>query len=154
MSPIQPGLEAEDTREPRAEQPIVVGIDGSPGAVAALRWAAVEARTHGRRLTAVYAYDPVVYGAPMPPMAGIPDLVMAGGEARLDEALLEVFGDQRPTEVTRVVREGNPARVLVEIATDASLLVVGARGHGHFLLGSVSDRCVHHANCPVVVVHY
>ena len=64
MSPIQRGLEAEDTREPRAEQPIVVGIDGSPGAVAALRWAAVEARTHGRRLTAVYAYDPVVYGAP------------------------------------------------------------------------------------------
>jgi nucleotide-binding universal stress UspA family protein len=52
------------------------------------------------------------------------------------------------------VREGNPARVLVEIATDASLLVVGARGHGHFLLGSVSDRCVHHADCPVVVVHY
>ena len=90
----------------------------------------------------------------MPPMAGIPDLVMAGGEARLDEALLGVFGDQRPTEVTRVVREGNPACVLVEIATDASLLVVGARGHGHFLLGSVSDRCVHHANCPVVVVHY
>src|SRR5664280_1711466 len=84
MSPIQPGLEAEDTREPRAEQPIVVGIDGSPGAVAALRWAAVEARTHGRRLTAVYAYDPVVYGAPMPPMAGIQDLVVAGGEARLD----------------------------------------------------------------------
>jgi hypothetical protein len=51
MSPIQRGLEAEDTREPRAERPIVVGIDGSPGAVAALRWAAVEARTHGRRLT-------------------------------------------------------------------------------------------------------
>src|SRR5674536_94088 len=49
----------------RAERPIVVGIDGSPGSVAALRWAASEARAHGRPLTAVVAYDvPAYYGYP------------------------------------------------------------------------------------------
>src|SRR5674536_323582 len=53
----------------RAERPIVVGIDGSPGSVAALRWAASEARAHGRPLTAVVAYDvPAYYGYPLAPV--------------------------------------------------------------------------------------
>ena len=47
------------------------------------------------------------------------------------------------------------AAVLLEEATDAHTLVIGARGHGGFtglLLGSVSDQCVRHARCPVLVV--
>jgi nucleotide-binding universal stress UspA family protein len=137
----------------RAERPIVVGIDGSPGSVAALRWAASEARAHGRPLTAVVAYDvPAYYGYPLAPVPELDDAQRVGGEACLDKALADVYGDKRPPEVRREVQQGNPARVLIDIAEDASLLVVGARGHGHFLLGSVSDRCMHHAACPVVVV--
>ena len=54
----------------------------------------------------------------------------------------------------RVV-EGNPAQVLIDASDGADLLVVGSRGHGGFteaLLGSVSQHCVHHAHCPVVVI--
>jgi nucleotide-binding universal stress UspA family protein len=53
------------------------------------------------------------------------------------------------------VIEGHPARVLLDTAKDAQMLVVGSRGHGTFagiMLGSVSQHCVQHAPCPVVVV--
>ncbi len=53
------------------------------------------------------------------------------------------------------VVEANPAAALIDMCRDAQLLVVGSRGHGAFagmLLGSVSQHCVQHACCPVVVV--
>jgi nucleotide-binding universal stress UspA family protein len=54
-----------------------------------------------------------------------------------------------------VVVEGHPAQVPLRAAGGAQLLVVGSRGHGTFagiMLGSVSQHCVQHAPCPVVVV--
>ena len=58
-------------------------------------------------------------------------------------------------EIERRVVEGAPGAVLVEESRGADLLVVGSRGHGGFaglLLGSVSQQCAHHAECPVVIV--
>jgi nucleotide-binding universal stress UspA family protein len=57
--------------------------------------------------------------------------------------------------ITPLVLEGQVARTLLEHAEDADLLVVGARGRGQFagmVMGSVSQRCVSHATCPVAVV--
>jgi len=57
--------------------------------------------------------------------------------------------------VTRILRQGHAAQVLVAEAHDADLLVVGSRGLGGFkglLLGSVGRQCAHHAACPVVIV--
>jgi nucleotide-binding universal stress UspA family protein len=68
----------------------------------------------------------------------------------------EVFGEHRPPGLQITVREGNPAQILLEVSNDASMLVVGSRGHGGFaglLLGSVSTACVAHATCPVLVLH-
>jgi len=53
------------------------------------------------------------------------------------------------------VVQGGAGQVLVDAAEGAELLVVGCRGHGGLaeaLLGSVSQHCVHHAPCPVVII--
>ncbi|MFI9100990.1 universal stress protein [Streptomyces fildesensis] len=73
------------------------------------------------------------------------DEVVANESERLD----------RSVEVPARVVEGHPAEVLLAAAAGAQLLTVGTRGHGTFagiLLGSVSQHCVQHAPCPVVVV--
>ncbi|MGA2037092.1 MAG: universal stress protein [Acidimicrobiales bacterium] len=57
-------------------------------------------------------------------------------------------------ELTTVVMEGHPARVLPDESKTASLVVVASRGNGEFagmLLGSVSEFLTTHAHCPVVV---
>jgi nucleotide-binding universal stress UspA family protein len=73
----------------------------------------------------------------------------------LGDAIKETVDPDGPVKVSSTVREGNAAQVLLETAMDADLLVVGSRGHGGFaeaLLGSVSQHCVHHARCPVVII--
>ncbi len=75
------------------------------------------------------------------------------GEKLLERTPEEVFGDI-PSRLTRSVTVGNPAGVLLSRALQADLLVVGVRGHGGFeglLVGSVSEQCVRHARCTVVV---
>ncbi len=134
-------------------QRIVVGVDGSPSSMAALRWAIRQAERTGAEVEAVTVWwYPPGYGlAPMPEGAG--DLE---GEAAktLAEALAEVSGLAPDVIVCPRVVEGNAAEVLLRAACGAELLVVGSRGHSGFAatLGSVSRHCVRHAPCPVVVV--
>jgi nucleotide-binding universal stress UspA family protein len=139
---------------------IVVGIDQSPGAKAALRFALEEARLRQATLRVVHAWQYGYLGA-----TGLEGfLPAAGGEledfrrvaaAALDEILGEVVADQDDVAIERRVDQGVPAAVLVEESHGAELLVVGSRGHGGFaqlLLGSVSQQCAQHASCPVVIV--
>jgi nucleotide-binding universal stress UspA family protein len=81
-------------------------------------------------------------------------------EARrqLDKAVSAVLtpgGDA--IEVRRSVIEGHAAPVLEALSKTADLVVVGSHGHGEFagrLLGSVSEHCITHCGCPVVVVRW
>jgi nucleotide-binding universal stress UspA family protein len=80
-----------------------------------------------------------------------------GADARrvLNDTIAATLGDSPSIEVTTMVIEGLASPTLLEVAAGATLLVVGSRGHGAFLgtvLGSVSEHCVRHAPCPVVVV--
>jgi nucleotide-binding universal stress UspA family protein len=132
---------------------IVVGIDTSEASRQALTWAYHQAELTGSSLRIVMSWElpPAVYWVPVPD--GF-DLQKATEDA-LTKAVGDTLGDDLKVPVTTVVVEGHPAPVLIQQAGDADLLVVGSRGHGEFtgmLLGSVSEHCVTHAPCPVVVV--
>jgi nucleotide-binding universal stress UspA family protein len=66
-----------------------------------------------------------------------------------------VLPEEEGVSVRQLVKEGYPARVLMDATEGAELLVVGCRGHGGFagvLRGSVSAHCVHDAPCPVLII--
>jgi nucleotide-binding universal stress UspA family protein len=142
---------------PPSGQVIVVGVDGSEHADAALGWALDEARLRGATLRLVHAwqYLPVV----AEPMAAIPstpagELEAAGRQTAL-EALERVAGTDPGVAVETVVVEGAAGAALLDASEGATLLVVGSRGRGGFtglLLGSVSQQVTHNATCPVVVL--
>ncbi|NJC73534.1 universal stress protein [Planosporangium thailandense] len=132
---------------------VVVGVDGSPRCEAAAEFAFAEAGLRGVGLTAVQAwYYPVASGAVRQPAA------LEEAESRRFAGWLAPFEARHPdVAVRRVLTHGeHPTVALVERSAGAPLLVVGARGHGGFpglLLGSVSHAAIHHAACPVAVVH-
>jgi nucleotide-binding universal stress UspA family protein len=144
----------------RAAPPtVVVGMDGSAAARAALQVAAREAQRRGAYLAVVAAVEPI------DPSSGEPV-----GEARLSEQhrrawsqlipsvseLLEGVGAALARPVQVVVVEGHPAEVLVRWSERAELLVVGNRGQGTLpgiALGPVALQTLIAATCPVMVVH-
>jgi nucleotide-binding universal stress UspA family protein len=140
---------------------IVVGVDSSEGAKAALRFALEEAKLRCTRLRVVHTWQFGYIGVSgiegFSPVVGA-DLgdVRRTAEVALERILHEVAPEPNGVVIERRVSEGAPATVLVDESREADLLVVGSRGHGGFaglLLGSVSQQCAHHAGCPVVIVH-
>lgn len=138
------------------QKPVVVGVDGSPSAQAALRWAADEARRRGVPLAVISAWyrEPGMIIGPLPAEIGMeltPERLEAAQHAVLNHAVKDVTD----VELRTVVVHGDPRTELTSASANAELLVVGNRGHGPIveaILGSVSSYCVHHAQCPVVVV--
>ncbi len=133
---------------------VVVGVDGSEGSKAALRWAARIAPVMNARIEAITAWEyPATYGLPANVEAWRPDL---DAEQILHDTLEEVFGAGRPPGLQGIVRQGHPREVLLAASSGAQMLVLGSRGHGGFtglLLGSVSAACAEHAHCAVLVAH-
>lgn len=130
---------------------IVVGIDGSPGADQALRWAIDEARQWNAELDVVIAWSYLDQRS----TEFDPDYSEADVRATVDAALARVGGAEGVNIVVSPVNE-LPARALLDRAAEADLVVVGSRGLGGFkglLLGSVSHQVVSHSRTPVVIVH-
>jgi nucleotide-binding universal stress UspA family protein len=139
---------------------IVVGVDGSEHSLAAIRWAAAEARLRGARLRLVAAWkvSALMYAAeafPPPYTVDIEDQVRTKAERMLDRACEATAADLEGLEVERALRNGPAPNVLCEASKIADMLVVGSRGLGGFsglLLGSVSHQCAQQAPCPVMIV--
>jgi nucleotide-binding universal stress UspA family protein len=151
---------------------IVVGLDGSRGSDAALRWALAEARLRGSDVRAVHVYQPpplipadtavgiggVAYSAPFSSeeIERLRSAAEREAQAVIEGALgrigLDAFAG---IEVRQETLEGPTAQTLIEAGRGAELLVLGSRGRGGFLgllLGSVSQQCAQHPPCPVVIL--
>jgi len=135
---------------------IVVGVDGSEHAERALEWAIDEAKFRNARLRLVSAWHipTAAYGAPgFAPAVNLDRAFREVAEESVENAARRAR--EAGIEVDVAVGQGQAAEVLVNVAEDADLLVVGSRGHGGFsglLLGSVSAQCAHHAPCPLLIV--
>ncbi len=138
--------------------PVVVGVDSSESALAAVAWAADEAATSGAPLVLIAAWTPPDTLAASYGTSHLPEMLRrAEAHARhgADVALARAHQDHPDLRgEVRLVRE-KPAKALVAASQDAGLVVVGARGLssvGGLFLGSVSHATIHRAACPVAVV--
>jgi nucleotide-binding universal stress UspA family protein len=133
---------------------IIVGVDGSPGSDAALRWAVAHAPAFGARVVAVHCWSPPLRHAESEP-AGEAAALERDFAAILDAAVERARADGPGVDVERVLSRGEPAEALTDLAAGAALLVLGSRGtsgHTGAVLGSVSRRVTDRATCPIVVV--
>ena len=136
---------------------IVVGLDGSPAAAAALRWAAEQSRLTGLRLHVVHTWQVSALGAAAA-AAGAPPLLsaaIADARARATHWAREGLRDDAEVHWYLDIAEGSPGPVLVARSRGARLLVLGTQEHTGLhraVPGSVSHYCLTHAHAPVVAV--
>jgi nucleotide-binding universal stress UspA family protein len=155
---------------------IIVGLDGSAASNRALRWALQQAQLYDdARMVVVHAYrlpelrrasaytESYLPAGALERRAEQEHAVRAKEETEAHEraerliadALAAEGGKPEGTVIEQVVVASEPAKTLIELSEGADLLVLGSRGLGGFqglLVGSVSHKCLHHANCPVVVI--
>jgi nucleotide-binding universal stress UspA family protein len=144
-------MENTTGRRPR----VLVGVDGSAPARAALEFAVGEARLRDAVLEAVMAVQLPDYAWIDPYGLRLPEEdTLQRAREKVDRMLASV--DTEGLELDPVVTTAPAPQALVDRSADCDLLVVGSRGRGGFrglVLGSVSMHCVLHAHCPVTVVH-
>lgn len=138
---------------------MVVGVDGSAAALHAVKWAAFDAALRRTRLTLVNVCQPLP-GASWP---GLPAEYWSAMENQRIKILCAAVaaaestpGRRRASAIETEVCEGHPVRALTETSEHAEMVVVGCRGtslYDRVLMGSVSRGVLHHARCPVAVVH-
>jgi nucleotide-binding universal stress UspA family protein len=142
---------------------VVVGTDGSSWSQVAVKWAAREAAIRHAPLTVVHVVAPlsVASAALVWPLGRVPEEVLkiqeSDGRRVIADAIKVVkdsVGSDRP-EIDSEMLFGRCVPALVDLSKEAQLMVVGSRGRTgqHRLLGPVSTGLIHHAHCPVAVIH-
>jgi nucleotide-binding universal stress UspA family protein len=135
---------------------VIVGVDGSEGADAALRYGVEEAARRGWAVKAVHVWhEPVIVSAVGNGLGGGSRRELEQGARRLLADAVGRLGDAGVVEVEQVLLEGQAGVRLAGAASAHDLLVVGTRGLGglgRLVLGSVALACAQNARCPTVIV--
>jgi len=139
---------------------VIVGVDGSPASDAAVAWAAHDAVIRGLPLTLMHVENPAApTWAQAPLLEELAGWQEAEGRSVLANALKiahDTAGDTVQIPINTELLFSATVPTLVDLSTDAELIVVGTDGRGALtrgLLGSVSSGLVRHAHCPVAVIH-
>lgn len=139
---------------------IVVGVDGSEHAEAAIQWAVRMAKGMGSEVVAVFAVAPPIYfdGGYMAPIAPpqLDEDWRAGVKKEFEEQWCTSLRDAGVNFRT-IFEDGRPASVIAKVAesVNADVIVVGRRGRGgvaELVLGSVSHELVLHSKRPILVI--
>ena len=146
--------------DPRTAHKVVVGVDGAPRTIAALRWAASEALRRDAELVAVHAWGSMVRPASYAPVgAGAsPDECATQAAEVLAAAVRTAFGAAPPVPVRQVVDPRAVVPALLEHSRDAELLVIASRApaapgqRGESGPGPITLSCLRRSACPVVVL--
>jgi nucleotide-binding universal stress UspA family protein len=136
-----------------------VAIDGSAGALDAARFFARFPLPPALRVRIVAVVEPPRLPGLAPALAGSAlraavALITDDRRRALEDAVEQAA--KRFADPVRELPVGAAAETLEHLAAEVDLLVVGARGSGawaRLLLGSVSERVLRHAACPVLIVH-
>ena len=136
---------------------ITVGIDGSPESLHALRWAITEARRRGSSVHVVHAWQLPYHQGYLGHLAlnRFREPLAEAADHTLTTALIDPTINTEWVSITSTAIHGPPAQVLIDMAANSELLVVGSRGRGGFtglMLGSVSQQCAQGTPCPIVIV--
>jgi nucleotide-binding universal stress UspA family protein len=151
----EPLEELDDERSSAGAPGILVGIDGSDTATAALHWAAAEAELRAVPLVIANVYTARVGGYPTELPVTVFEVLRKDSAQILAEAGADVRERHPEVQVTTVTRSGGAIPLLVQEAHGKELAVIGSRGLGGFtglLLGSVGMGLATHAPCPVAVI--
>lgn len=139
---------------------LLVGVDGSAESDSAVRWAAQEAALRGMPVTLMHVVTPILVSWPHgPAQANITEWQEDNARraiAHAEKVVHTSIGDAELPEVHTEVRYAGSVGSLVDATEDSWMVVVGNSGLGavgRAVLGSVSGGLVHHAHCPVTVVH-
>jgi len=138
---------------------ILVAVDGSASSDAALRWAAREAAMRMLPLKLLHVVSRTLVDSTQGPNAGAITQRQEDQARRIvdtSRAMVDKLADDKPLDVHTQVQYASILPALVDASTQAWMIVVGSRGldavEGH-LLGSVGAGLIHHAHCPVAIVH-
>ena len=146
--------------ETRAKHRILVCVDGSAASDAAVAWATREAIMRRMPITLMHAVPPVVVGWPVGQLyMDMPNWQKENGKHALDQARKTLganLSESEPPEIHTEMVYSSVVPALIDASKDAWMIVAGSQGLGalgRLLLGSVTTTLIHHAHCPVAVIH-
>ncbi len=140
---------------------VLICVDGSAASDAAVAWGAREAVMRRLPVTLIHAIPPVIVGWPVGQLyAEMPEWQIDNAKHAIDQArktLRASLGGSEPPEMHTEIVYSSAVPALIDASKDAWMIVAGSQGLGalgRLMLGSVTTGLVHHAHCPVAVIHF